>query len=98
MYVNDLLLFESNLNDLKIIQNELEKRFKMIDLSQLSHYLKMKIIIFSDQLILTQSIYMKKVLKQFDMKECKLVSISMKSDVTNILISAADEADDAIIK
>jgi hypothetical protein len=52
MYVNNLLLFESNLNDLKIIQNELKKRFKMIDLSQLSHYLEMKIIITSNQLIL----------------------------------------------
>jgi hypothetical protein len=60
MYVNDLLLFESNLNDSKIIQNKLKKRFKMIYLSQLSHYLEMKIIISSDQLTLTQSIYMKK--------------------------------------
>jgi hypothetical protein len=98
MYVNDLLLFESNLNDLKIIQDQLKKRFKMTDLGQLSHYLGMKIIISSDQLILTQSTYMKKMLKQFEMKECKLVSISMKPDVTNTLISAADEADDAIIK
>jgi hypothetical protein len=100
MYVNDLLLFESNLNDLKIIQNELKKRFKMIDLSQLSHYLEMKIIISSDknQLILTQSTYMKKVLKQFDMKKCKLVSISIKSSVTNTLISAIEKANDAIIK
>jgi hypothetical protein len=32
MYVNDLLLFESNLNDLKIIQNQLKKRFKMTNL------------------------------------------------------------------
>jgi hypothetical protein len=100
MYVNNRLLFELNLNDLKIIQNELKKRFKMIDLGQLSHYLGMKIIISSDknQLILTQSIYMKKVLKQFDMKECKLVSTLMTSDVTNTLISATEKANDAIIK
>ncbi len=65
MYVNDLLLFESNLNNLKIIQNQLKKRFKMTDLSQLSHYLEMKIIISFDkkQLILTQSTYLRKVLK-----------------------------------
>jgi hypothetical protein len=100
MYVNDLLLFESNLNDLKIIHNQLKKRFKMTDLSQLSHYLEMKIIISSDknQLILTQSTYMKKMLKQFDMKECKLVSTSMKSDVANALVSATEKADDVIIK
>ncbi len=96
--MNDLLLFEPNLNDLKIIQNELKKRFKMIDLGQLSHYLEMKIIISSDQLILTQSTYMKKMLKQFEMKKCKLVSTLMKPGVTNTLISIIDEADDVTIK
>ncbi len=69
MYMNDLLHFESNLNDLKIIQNELKKRLKMIDLNQLFHYLKMKIIIISNQLILIQIIYMKKMLKQFEMRK-----------------------------
>ncbi len=98
MYVNVLLLFESNLNNLKIIQNKLKKRFKMIDLSQFSHYLEMKIIIITNQLILTQSTYLRKVLKQFSMKECKLVSTSMKSDVANTLISATEKANDAIIK
>jgi hypothetical protein len=98
MYVDDLLLFGPDLNDLKIIQDQLKNRFKMTDLGQLSHYLGMEITITSDQLTLIQSIYMKKVLKQFDMKECKPVSTSMKPDVANTLISAADEADDATIK
>jgi hypothetical protein len=98
MYVNDLLLFESDLNDLEIIQDQLKKRFKMTDLGQLSHYLGMKIIIITNQLILTQSTYLRKVLKQFSMKECKLVSTSMKSDVANTLISAIEKANDAIIK
>jgi hypothetical protein len=70
----------------------------MTDLSQLSHYLEMKIIMITNQLILIQSTYLKKVLKQFDMKECKLVSISMKSDVTNALVSATEKADDVIVK
>jgi hypothetical protein len=98
--VNDLLLFEPNLNDLKIIQNKLKKRFKIIDLNQLSYYLEIKIIISSDknQLILTQSIYMKKMLKQFEMKEYKLVSISMKFEAANTLVSATEKVDDAIIK
>jgi hypothetical protein len=100
MYVNDLLLFEPNLNDLKIIQNELKKRFKMTNLSQLSHYLGMKIIITSDknQLILTQSTYIKKVLKQFEMKECKPVSTLMKPEAANTLISIIDKADDVTVK
>ncbi len=100
MYVNDLLRFESNLNDLEIVQDQLKKRFRMIDLCQLSHYLRMKIIISSDknQLILIQSTYMKKMLKQFEMKKCKFVSTFMILEMTNTLILVVDEADDAIIK
>ncbi len=62
MYVNDLQLFDLNLNDLYEIQNQLKQRFKMTNLRQLSHYLDMKIIINSDrdQLMLIQSIYLKR--------------------------------------
>jgi hypothetical protein len=100
MYVNDLLLFDLNLNDLQNIQNQLKQRFKMTNLRQLSHYLDMKIIINSDrnQSMLTQSIYLKKILKQFEMNESKLVSISMKPKMINSLMSAIDEADQATIK
>ncbi len=100
MYVNDLLLFESNLNDLKIIQDEFKKPFKMIYLSQISHYVEIKITISSDQnqLILTQSTYIKNMLKQFKMKKCKLVSTSMKFEIATILILIIDEADDVTVK
>ncbi len=100
MYVNDLLLFDLNLNDLQNIKNQLKQRFKMTNLRQLSHYLGMKIIINSDrdQLVLTQSIYLKKILKQFEMNESKFVSISMKPKVINSLMSAIDETDQATIK
>jgi hypothetical protein len=100
MYVDDLLLIDLNLNDLQDIQNQLKQRFKMTNLRQLFHYLDMKIIINSDrdQLVLTQSIYLKKILKQFEMNEFKFVSISMKSEVINSIMSATDEADQATIK
>ncbi len=45
MYVDDLLLFDLNLNHLQNIQNQLKQRFKITNLRQLSHYLDMKIII-----------------------------------------------------
>ncbi len=100
MYVDDLLLFDLNLNDLYEIQNQLKQRFKMTNLRQLFHYLDMKIIInFNrDQLMLTQSIYLKKILKQFEMNEFKLVSISMKSEMINSLMSVTNEADNVIVK
>jgi hypothetical protein len=98
MYVDDLLLFNLNLNHLRDIQNQLKQRFKMTNLRQLFHYLEMKITITSDKLVLTQSIYLKKILKQFEMKNCRSVLISMKSKIINSLMSATDEADQATIK
>jgi hypothetical protein len=98
MYVDDLLLFGFNLNHLRDIQNQLKQRFKMTNLRQLSHYLEMKITIIFDKLILTQSIYLKKVLNQFEMKDCRSVSIFMKPEMINSLMSATDEADQATIK
>jgi hypothetical protein len=98
MYVDDLLLFDLNLNDLQNIQNQLKQRFKMTNLEQLFHYLEMKITIIFDKLMLTQNIYLKKILKQFEMNQFKFVLISMKSEMINSLMSATNEADNVIIK
>jgi hypothetical protein len=98
MYVNDLLLFDLNLDDLYEIQNKLKQRFKMTNLRQLFHYLEIKITITFDKLMLIQSIYLKTILKQFEMNEFKFVSILMKSEMINSLMFAIDEADQAMIK
>ncbi len=98
MYVDYLLLFDLNLNDLHEIQNKLKQRFKMTNLRQLSHYLDMKIIINQNKLMLTQSIYLKKMLNQFEMKNCTSVSISMKSKMINSLMSVIDKADQVTVK
>jgi hypothetical protein len=89
VYVNDLLLFESDIKEIRRIQNELNSRFQMTDLRELSHYLEIKIIISSDRNVITlkQRIYMKKVLTQFEMIDCNLVLISMKIKIINSLIS-----------
>jgi hypothetical protein len=100
MYVNDLLLFDLNLNHLQSIQNQLKQRFKMTNLRQLSHYLDMKIIINfdRDQLMLIQSIYVKKILKQFEINQFKFVSISIKLEIINSLMSITNETDNVIVK
>jgi hypothetical protein len=98
MYVNDLLLFDLNLNNLRNIQNQLKQLFKMTNLRQLFNYLDMKIIISQNQLMLIQSIYLRKILKQFEMNQFKFVSTSMKSEMINSLMSVIDEADQAKVK
>jgi hypothetical protein len=98
--MNDLLLFESDMKDIRCIQNELSSRFQMTDLKELSHYLEMKIIINFDRdvIILRQRIYMKKILTQFEIIDCNLVSISMKTEVTNSLMSIDKMTDSLTIK
>ena len=62
----------------------------MIDLESVSHYLKLSIERRSDQIILNQTIYLKKILKHFNMLDCASVSISMKSNTFDNLLSVDD--------
>ena len=94
VYVNDLLIFSENMKFIKTIKKYLMKRFEMIDLESVSHYLELSIERRSDQIILNQTIYLKKILKRFDMLDCASVSISMKSDTSNNLLFVVDQADE----
>ena len=50
VYVDNVLLFKSDLNLLKLIKIKLSEHFKMIDLRFSNHYLNMKIIRFSNRI------------------------------------------------
>jgi len=43
VYVNDFLLFSSNIDDIKAVKEDLKKRFEMKDLEEASWILQMKI-------------------------------------------------------
>ena len=100
IYVDDLLLFEPNLESLTEIQKKLKENFKMTDLGELSHYLGMKITISLDKnaISLRQRTYMKKILRQFEMKNCNPVSTPMKTKVAETLIFSAMKADSRTVK
>jgi hypothetical protein len=100
VYVNDLLLFDLDIEEIRRIQSEISSRFQMTDLRKLSHYLKMKIIISSDRdsIILKQNTYMKKILTQFKMIDFNLDSTLMKTEVTNTLVSIDNMIDLLIVK
>ena len=65
------------------------KRFKIIDLRSISHYLEFSIEQNSDQIILNQTIYLKHILERFNMKDCASVSIFIKSDTFGNLFSSS---------
>ncbi len=99
VYVDDLLLFGSDLSRLEQIQQSLRDRFKMTDLGDISHYLGMEVdYILGDKITLRQSTYLKKVLDRFDMTDCKPASLPMNPGVANSLQPFDGTADPKTIK
>ena len=91
VYVDNVLLFELNLNLLKLIKTKLSEHFKMIDLRFLSHYLNMKIIRSFNRINLNQTFYLLKVLERFEMIDCKSINIFMKSDIFSVIMFINDD-------
>ena len=84
-YIDDVKLIESDEHALDEISCQIVKHFQITDLSQIHYYLdmKMKVDCQSQDLMicLNQKIYIKQLLKQFDMQDCLSVSISMQHDL-----------------
>lgn len=81
------------------MQQRLHDQFKMIDLGDISYYLKMQINqVVSKKITFCQSIYLKKVLNRFKLTKCKPASIPIDPRVANSLLSYNKNADKKIIK
>ena len=91
VYVDDLLLFDENINHLNIIKFKLSNRFKMTNLKLVSHYLNMSIESRNERVNLNQTIYLQSVLERFEMSNCKSSFTLMKSNLFNIMMSIDDE-------
>ncbi len=99
VYVDDLLIFGSDIACLKDVQQKLRDRFKMTDLRDISHYLGMQVDHFvGERITLCQSTYLKKILDRFKMTECKPASIPMDTGVANSLLPYDGNADKETIK
>ena len=91
VYVDDVLLFKSDLNLLKHVKIKLSEHFKMTDLRFSSHYLNMKIIHFFNRINLNQTFYLLKVLKRFEIINCKSINIFMKLNIFNVMMFFDDD-------
>ena len=100
VYVDDLLFFE-NLNDQRVkdAMQSLRNRFQMTDLSDVSHYLDMKIDndVESKTITLRQSTYLRKIVARYDMKNCKLIKILISSRISNSLNFSFEQTDKEIL-
>ena len=91
MYRNDFLIVDENMNYINEIKSKLNDRFKMHNLRSTQHYLNIEIVRDDDSILFCQINYLKKMLKHFEMKNCKFVDSSMKLDLTAIMMSFNDE-------
>ena len=80
-YINNVKLIESDKHVFNEISYQIVKHFQIINFNQIHYYLDMKIEIdcqnqCQDLMIhLSQKIYIKQLLKQFDIQNCLLMSI-----------------------
>ena len=80
IYVDDLLIIDLNSKINKNIKTALSKRFQMIDLDFMTHYLDMRLDRDKQQRILwfSQQTYLKKIFKNHEFMNSKSVQTSMK--------------------
>jgi len=79
IYVNDLLILESNIFDIKALKLQFAERFQMKDLDSIEWYLEMHITRDKAErtLWINQSIYIKRVIELLSMSDCSSTKTSM---------------------
>src|SRR5438034_11265008 len=83
LYINNVKLIESDEHTLNEISHQITEHFQITDLDQIHHYLDMKIKFDcqNQTICLSQKIYIKQLLEQFDMQNCLSVLILMQHDL-----------------
>lgn len=81
LYVDDLLIFESNMNVIDEAKNVLRGHFDMKDLGEENFILGIKITISCEGIFLDQSHYVEKILKKYNFHDCKHVASPFDSSV-----------------
>ena len=83
IYVDDLLIAGRDKAAIQDLKNRLSKEFEMADLGPCQHYLGMKVTRdrANRKLFLSQEAYLEKVLKDFDMSDCKPKDVPMPTSM-----------------
>ena len=73
LYVDDLILVTKHINTLNNFKRYLNSKFSMSDLNDVKLFLGIRINRKSDCITLDQSAYVKTILNNFGMSDCKVV-------------------------
>ena len=71
LYVDDLVFTGNNKKMIEDFKNEMMQKYEMSDLGLLNHFLGMEIYQDDGGVFICQEKYVEKILKNFDMSECK---------------------------
>ncbi|GJW21140.1 zinc finger, CCHC-type containing protein [Tanacetum coccineum] len=77
LYVNDMLIFRTDQNQVDKTKKFLSSRFSMKDKEEAKVFLGIKIKRENKGIVITQSHYIEKILKKFNCEDCSLVSTPM---------------------
>nr|GEX02484.1 zinc finger, CCHC-type [Tanacetum cinerariifolium] len=77
LYVDDMLIFGTDQNQVDKTKKFLSSRFSMKDMGEAGVILGIKIKRENKQIVITQSHYIEKILKKFNREDCSLVSTPM---------------------
>eukprot|EP00794_Sanderia_malayensis_P011707 gene11707-biopygen9383 len=96
VYVDDMIIASNNGGLLSAEKVELKKRFEMDDLGEINYCLGMSIKRDRRNRVLTinQNMYLKNVLKRFQMQDCKPISTPMDPNAKFMKLTNDDEAAD----
>jgi len=89
LYVDDLIVTSSNMNEIKAFKDQMMKEFEMTDLGKLTYFLGMEFTVIHDSLVMHQMKYASDILKRFNMVSCNPASSA--SEVNSKLVINEDE-------
>lgn len=95
-YVNNLTMFDTNINlYINNVMQNFQERFQILDFSELSHYLMMKVNVdFNKKIITLQQLpYLEKILREYWINNCKPAKISIHPAIAKIMTTYEDLAE-----
>lgn len=77
LYVDDVYLSGNDTERIALIRSDIQKEFEMADLGLLSYSLDLEFLFQPQGILVTQRQYIKELLKEFGLAECKPISTPM---------------------
>lgn len=95
LYVDDLFITGSNLEQVEQFKLEMKKVFEMTDLGLMSYFLGIEIKQSQDEVFICQKKYAKEILKRFHMEDCKAVKTPMNQKEKLVKDDGSAKVDEA---